>query len=103
MVLNTQCFLCLWLSIRFHAKIINQNTKKKALIYNVGSRHEKSPKLAEKNGSLNRELLGIWHIGWFLVNPHVQTKLWAAEVDPRFQKKFDQIAVLQKKGYGGIF
>ena len=103
MVLNTQCFLCLWLSIRFHAKIINQNTKKKALIYNVGSRHEKSPKLAEKNGSLNRELLGIWHIGWFLVNPHVQTKLWAAEVDPRFQKKLHQIAVLQKKRYGGNF
>ena len=70
MVLNTQCFLCLWLSIRFHAKIINQNTKKKALIYNVGSRHEKSPKLAEKNGSLNRELLGIWHIldgSWWIL------------------------------------
>ena len=76
---------------------------KKSLIYNVGSRHEKSPKLAEKNGSLNRELLGIWHIGWFLVNPHVQTKLWAAEVDPRFQKKLHQIAVLQKKRYGGNF
>ena len=43
------------------------------------------------------------YIGWFLVNSHVQTKLWAAEVDPRFQKKFDQIAVLQKKGYGGNF
>ena len=73
MVLNTQCYQYLWLTMWFHAK--NQNL----WFYNVNSAPPDSEitKITQKNFALNDDLLTFFFIGMvyficYLVNPHVQ-------------------------------
>ena len=73
MVLNIQCYQYLWLTMWFHAKKSGKTLKKsKSLILQCkfGSRAQKWPKIAKKNGSLNRDLLNfLYRYGIFWMPP----------------------------------
>ena len=73
MVLNTQCYQYLWLAMWFHAKKSEETLKKsKSLILQCkfGSRPQKWPKIAKKNGSLNRDFLNFFYrYGIFWIPP----------------------------------
>ena len=63
MVLNTQCYQYLWLTMWFHAKKIERNTKKiKIADFTMQIRLPSSEmtKNRQKNGSLNRDLLNFF-------------------------------------------
>ena len=61
-----------------HRNHLKHSAFEKSLIslYNLGSRPQKSPKIAKKKRSLNRDLLNFFldmvYIRWYLVNPYVQ-------------------------------
>ena len=71
MVLNTQCYQYLWLSMWFHAKKSKEtpkNSKSLILQCKFGSRAQKWPKIAKKNGSLNRVLLNFFVKVWYILD-----------------------------------
>ena len=75
MILNTQCYQYLWLAIWFHAKKSEETLQKsKSLILQCkfGSRAQKWPKNAKKNGSLNRDLLNFLSVSsnFFCMKSH---------------------------------
>ena len=53
-----------------------KKTKLLILLYKFSSRAQKWPKIAKKNGSLNRDLLnffkGMVYFGYLQMNPHIQ-------------------------------
>ena len=80
MVLNTQCYQYLWLTMCFHAKQSKETLKKsKSLILQCkfGSRAQKWPKNAQKTDHsiaiFSNFWIGMVYFGYHLVNPHVQT------------------------------
>ena len=79
MVLNTQCYQYLWLSMWFHAKKSKETLKKsKSLILQCyfGSRAQKLPKIAKKTDHsiaiYSIFCIGMVYFGCLLVSPHIQ-------------------------------
>ena len=79
MVLNTQCYQYLWLTMWFHAKKSKETLKKaKSLILQCkfGSRAQKWPKNAQKTDHsiaiYSIFCIGMVYFGCLQVNPHIQ-------------------------------
>jgi len=79
MVLNTQCYQYLWLTMWFHAKKSKETLKKsKSLILQCkfGSRAQKWPKIAKKTDHsiaiYSIFCIGMVYFGCLSVSPHIQ-------------------------------
>ena len=79
MVLNTQCYQYLWLSMWFHAKKSKEtlkNSKSLILQCKFGSRAQKWPKIAKKTDHsiaiYSIFCIGMVYFGCLQVNPHIQ-------------------------------
>ena len=79
MVLNTQCYQYLWLTMWFHAKKLKEtlkNSKSLILQCKFGSRAQKWPKIAQKTDHLiaiySIFFIGMVYFGCLQVNPHIQ-------------------------------
>ena len=77
-VLNTQWYQCLWLTMWFHEKKSKETletTKSLILLYNIGSRFQKWPKIAKKTDlsiAICSIFIGMVYFEWYLANPHVK-------------------------------
>ena len=79
MVLNTQCYQYLWLTMWFHAKKSKEtlkNSKSLILQCKFGSRAQKWPKIAKKTDHsiaiYSIFCIGMVYFGCLQVNPHIQ-------------------------------
>ena len=73
MVLNTQWYQCLWLTMWFHAKNPKKHSKNQnRWFYYVNSAHElwNHQKLPKTDHSI--VIFCMVYSGWYMVNPHVQ-------------------------------